>query len=213
MIKNCIIIDYGAGNLRSAQKALQKAVQTHNLNVNIIVSNIVDDIKKADILVLPGVGAFSDCMQGLKTIPNLLQAIYAHLNNKKPFLGICVGMQLLAQKGFEHGVHDGLGLVQANIRKIETDLKIPHMGWNKLNKLQSHPIMESIDTGNYVYFVHSYYMDIEPEDENIVLATSEYDVTIPAIIAKDNIIATQFHPEKSQDVGQIFLSNFLRWAL
>lgn len=206
-----IIIDYGSGNLRSVAKAMEHAA---NGAVTVKISAEPDDIHNASHIVLPGVGAFGDCARGLQTVNGLKEALAeAVLVNKKPFLGICVGMQLLAEKGYEHGEHDGLGWINGEVVALtpaDTALKIPHMGWNDLNiHNSSHPVLQGITTGMHAYFVHSFHFKCS--QKNDVLATTEYGGDVVAIAGKDNIIATQFHPEKSQETGLLLLKNFLTW--
>lgn len=206
-----IIIDYGSGNLRSVAKAMEHAA---NGAVTVKISADPSDIHTASHIVLPGVGAFGDCARGLQAVTGLKEALAdAVLVNKKPFLGICVGMQLLAEKGYEHGEHAGLGWINGEVvalRPADTALKIPHMGWNELNiNNSSHPVLQGITTGMHAYFVHSFHFQCSQPDD--VLATTEYGGDVVAIAGKDNIIATQFHPEKSQETGLLLLKNFLAW--
>lgn len=206
-----IVIDYNGGNLASAQRALIAAAETINLPINVRISNDPEQIRNADRLVLPGQGAFADCMNGLKSIPNLLETLTDKIHQGTPFLGICVGMQLMAAQGLEHKTTQGFGWVHGVIKKIDAPtLPLPHMGWNELDfTINSHPILEGIQPKSHAYFVHSYALyDADPKD---VIATTDYGITIPAIIAKNNTVGTQFHVEKSQDVGLHILANFLKW--
>lgn len=197
------IIDYGSGNLRSAQKAFE-----HVAKGNVEITNNPAELKTATHIVLPGVGAFGDCANGLNSIPGMVDEMREQvLNKQKPFLGICVGMQLLADVGHEYGSHKGLGWIGGEVSKIETapELPIPHMGWNGLALKKPHSLTKGM--GPDVYFVHSYCFNAKnPED---VIATTSYGTEITAIIAKGNIMGVQFHPEKSQQAGLQLLSNFL----
>ena len=202
------IIDCGAGNLHSVRKAF-----THQLPADATLQVVTNatDIAHATHIVLPGVGAFADCMQGLNALPGMRDALEEKvLRQRTPFLGICVGMQMLFQRGHEYGVHEGLGWFEGEVRKIApTDpaLKIPHMGWNRLRRRHAHPVLSNITDDAFVYFVHSYAAtQTNPTD---VLATVDYCGDVVAMIARDNIVATQFHPEKSQRVGLQLISNFL----
>lgn len=202
-----VIIDYGSGNLRSAAKAFEK-VSSKN---NIIVSSNPNDLKTASHIVLPGVGAFHDCMNGVKKISGMVAELNEQVKiKKKPFLGICVGMQLLAKKGFEHGEHEGLGWLDAVVRKIEPKdktLKVPHMGWNNLILEKENALFKGIKNDSHAYFVHSYFM--ECADKKDVAASVQYGAKITAVVEKDNIFGVQFHPEKSQEVGLKLISNFI----
>lgn len=207
-MKKLTIIDYGYGNIHSIAKAFEEVKSIHNATITL--SHHVDDIKAATHIVLPGVGAFADCMKGLEQLPAVKDAlIHAVQQEKKPFLGVCVGMQLMANKGFEHGEKEGLGWLDASVVAIQKqkDLKIPHMGWNNLNIKREHPIFSGIKNKTDVYFVHSYFM--QPEEDNIVYAEVEYGASIPAVVIKENKIGMQFHPEKSQHVGLKLLANFI----
>ena len=201
------LIDYGSGNLRSAEKALARA------GADVTVTSDPQAVARAERIVLPGVGAFADCMAGVKAIPGMVEALEtAVLKQGRPFLGICVGMQLLADVGREFGDHPGLGWIAGEVVRLapsDTALKIPHMGWNELNLLAPHPLLAGIETGAHAYFVHSYeFRAAAPSD---VLATTDYGGPVTAMIARGNIAGTQFHPEKSQAVGLKLLANFLNW--
>ncbi|HEY2070484.1 MAG TPA: imidazole glycerol phosphate synthase subunit HisH [Rhizomicrobium sp.] len=202
------LIDYGSGNLRSAEKALARAGAT-----NIAVTADPDMVARAERIVLPGVGAFADCMNGVKAIPGMVTALEeAVLRQGKPFLGICVGMQLLASVGREFGDHDGLGWIAGEVvrlRPVDPALKIPHMGWNELTIAHAHPLLAGIDSGAHAYFVHSY--EFRAQNAADILATTDYGGAVTAMIARDNIAGTQFHPEKSQAIGIRLLTNFLGW--
>lgn len=207
-----MVIDYRGGNLASAKRALIAAAQNINLPVEVQISNDPQTILNADRLVLPGQGAFADCMNGLKSIPFLLETIEEKTRQGTPFLGICVGMQLMAEVGMEHMTTAGLGWIKGKIQQIETtDLPLPHMGWNELDfQAGIHPVLDGIRPGDHAYFVHSYaLMDTNAET---VIASTDYGTSIPAIVAKDNRIGTQFHVEKSQQVGLRILANFLKWT-
>jgi glutamine amidotransferase len=207
------LIDYGSGNLRSAEKALARAGAESGALQEIVVTNDPAIVAKAERIVLPGVGAFGDCMAGVKAISGMVETLEdAVLERGVPFLGICVGMQLLADVGREFGEHKGLGWVGGEVVPIaprDPALKIPHMGWNDLNFEHSHPLLTGIATGADVYFVHSY--EFRARDPNDVLATTDYGGVVTAMLARDNIAGTQFHPEKSQGVGLKLLANFLSW--
>ncbi|HXL99395.1 MAG TPA: imidazole glycerol phosphate synthase subunit HisH [Rhizomicrobium sp.] len=204
------LIDYGSGNLRSAEKALARAGAGAG---EIAVTNDPAIVAKAERIVLPGVGAFADCMKGVRAIAGLVEALEeAVLKRGTPFLGICVGMQLLADVGREFGEHAGLGWIAGEVVRLapaDAALKIPHMGWNELTIARPHPLLAGIADGAHVYFVHSY--EFRARDAGDVLATTDYGGTVTAMIARGNIAGTQFHPEKSQAVGQALLRNFLNW--
>lgn len=211
-----VIIDYGSGNLHSAHKAFERAAADHKIKGEIIVSSLVKDIETADRIVLPGVGAFKDCHNGLLAIEGMREALqHRVIAGGFPFLGICVGMQLLATRGLEHETTKGLGWVAGDVVKITPEdpaLKIPHMGWNTLNVHSSHPLLSNIETGPnglHAYFVHSYHLQAAlPED---VIATTDYSSPVTAMVGYENIAGTQFHPEKSQTLGLKLIANFLRW--
>jgi glutamine amidotransferase len=204
---NVVIIDYGSGNLHS----IAKAVEHVSTNETIIVSDKPSDIQSADRIILPGVGAFGDCIRGLNAHPDIIDSLNeAVIKKERPFLGICVGMQMLADVGLEHGTHHGLGWFHGEVIPIprQDDIKIPHMGWNQLQLLQNdHPILKDIKDGDHAYFVHSYHFKCKEEDT--IIATTSYPKPLVAIIAKANMVATQFHPEKSQETGLTLLRNFL----
>lgn len=211
------IIDYGSGNLHSAAKAFERAARDGGTQCQIVVTSEPDVVRAADRVVLPGVGAFADCKAGLEAVPGMRDAMeYAVRRRGRPFLGICVGMQLLATRGLEHGTTDGLDWIAGEVRAIApTDpaLKIPHMGWNTLNTLSKHPLFDGLQTGPsglHAYFVHSYqFLPANPAD---VVAETDYGGPVTALIAHDNMAGTQFHPEKSQSLGLGLIGNFLRWS-
>ena len=212
------IIDYGSGNLRSAQKAIQKAAISLDEPVQVLITNNPEIIKKANRIVLPGVGAFADCREGLFAISGMTETLNQRVKQDNvPFLGICVGMQLMATSGFEKGMHEGLGWIEGEVKAIRVNdksLKIPHMGWNTLSVNNQHPLLKNIKLGKdglHAYFVHSYQMEVK--NRNDLLLTSDYGGEITAMVGKDNIVGVQFHPEKSQKLGISFLENFLRWKL
>ena len=209
-----VIIDYGSGNLRSAAKAFEHAVAAAGLDLTVDITARADDVGRASHVVLPGVGAFADCKQGLEALPGMVDALErAVVQQARPFLGICVGMQLLATTGREHGEHAGLGWIPGEVVALEPadpSLKIPHMGWNELClKGPSHPVFEGIAAGSHAFFVHSYgYACADPAH---VLATVEYGGAVTAVVGRDNMVGTQFHPEKSQATGLRLITNFLTW--
>jgi glutamine amidotransferase len=210
------IIDYGSGNLHSALKAFERAARACELKGPISVTRDPEALRAADRVVLPGVGAFADCRRGLLAIDGMLEALTECVEQRAaPFLGICVGMQLLADRGLEHGVTPGLGWIGGEVAPIaprESSLKIPHMGWNSLNPNGAHPVLAGIPTGEtglHAYFVHSYHL--RAANASHVLATTDYGEPLTAIVGRDNIVGVQFHPEKSQIMGLQLISNFLRW--
>ena len=206
-----VIIDYNSGNLRSAEKSFQLMSEELNLG-QVKVSNKPEDVFNADRIVLPGVGAFADCKHELSSIMGLYEAIEAHVKTGKPFMGICVGMQMMATCGHEHGYHEGFNWIKGDVKIMEPNdknLKIPHMGWNNLNILNSHPVFNNVNENDHVYFVHSYHFEVE--NNNNLLANVDYGGKITAAVAHENIIGTQFHPEKSQSVGLQVIKNFLQW--
>lgn len=208
------IIDYGSGNLRSAAKAFERAISEAGLPDKVSVTSDPDEVRNADRVVLPGVGAFADCKRGLMAINGMADALREHVETSgKPFLGICVGMQLMASRGLEHGSTEGFKWIEGDVEHItpsDPDLKIPHMGWNELQVPSTpHPLFAGVETGMHVYFVHSYHMHAANDRE--VLATTDYGGPITAAVGRDNIVGTQFHPEKSQEAGLRIITNFLRW--
>lgn len=210
------IIDYGSGNLHSAAKAFERAARESEAPSQIIVTSRAEDIASADRIVLPGVGAYADCKRGLLAVPGLADALTrAVRHDGRPFLGICVGMQLMASRGLEFEVTDGLGWIPGEVRAItpsDAALKIPHMGWNNLNALRPHVLLDGIATGPsglHAYFVHSFHLAAERRED--VVAETDYGGPVTAIVARDNIAGTQFHPEKSQHLGLKLIGNFLNW--
>ena len=211
-----VIIDYGSGNLHSAHKAFERAAADNGIKVDIVVSSRPEDVAKADHIVLPGVGAFKDCRNGLMAVDGMREALQQRvITGGFPFLGICVGMQLMATRGLEHDVTEGLGWIAGDVKHIEPSdpsLKVPHMGWNTLKVHADHPVLQGIETGEaglHAYFVHSYHLQCTlPED---LIATADYGGAVTAMAGYDNLVGTQFHPEKSQALGLRLIANFLRW--
>ena len=206
-----VIVDYNSGNLRSAEKSFQRMADELGAG-QVIVSADPDVVRGADHVVLPGVGAFADCRRELGAIDGLFGAIEEHVKSGKPFMGICVGMQMMATRGLEHGTHDGFNWIKGDVELLtpsDTSLKIPHMGWNELSMRSEHPVFNGIETGDHVYFVHSYHL--VPENDDDLLATVDYGGPITAAVAHENIVGTQFHPEKSQSTGLRLIGNFLAW--
>jgi glutamine amidotransferase len=215
-MQRVVIINYGSGNLHSAAKALERAARESEADVTIVVSARPADVARADRIVLPGVGAFADCKRGLEAVAGMREALERAVRREgRPFLGICVGMQLMAARGLEFEVTEGLGWIDGEVRAIEPDdpsLKIPHMGWNTLEAIAPHAILEGIATGPeglHAYFVHSFHL--VAADRGVVVAETDYGGPVTAIVAKDNVVGTQFHPEKSQRLGLKLLANFLKW--
>ncbi len=208
------IIDYGSGNLRSAAKAIERAAAESRLAARVIVTAQAEAVAAADRIVLPGVGAFADCMRGLSGLPGMIDTLEAAvIGRARPFLGICVGMQLMATTGREHGDHPGLGWIGGDVLALQPPngtLKVPHMGWNELEiNAIGHPLLAGLPPDTHVYFVHSYHF--RPDEPRQVLATADYGGAIAAVVGRDNLVGTQFHPEKSQAAGLRLLGNFLRW--
>jgi len=211
------IVDCGSGNLHSAAKAFERAARECGHEQPIVVTNDPQTVGRADRVVLPGVGAFADCRRGLDAVSGLVEALNESVRTRgRPFLGICVGMQLMAERGHEYEVIEGLGWIAGEVLRIaprDTSLKIPHMGWNTLNELRSHPLLDQIPVGAdglHAYFVHSY--QLEPADRGDLVAAADYGGPVTAIVARDNYAGTQFHPEKSQRLGLKLIANFLTWA-
>ncbi len=215
-MQHVVIIDYGSGNLHSAAKAFERASRESKAEASILVSANADDVLAADRVVLPGVGAFADCRNGLDAVPGMREALEDAVTRKgRPFLGICVGAQLMAERGLEFAVTPGLGWIKGDVKAIEPSdplLKIPHMGWNTLNLRRDHPLLDGIETGPdglHAYFVHSFHL-VTP-DASALIAESDYGGPVTAMVGRDNIAGTQFHPEKSQTLGLRLIANFLRW--
>ncbi len=208
------IIDYGSGNLHSAAKAFERAaLETGD---RIMVTSDAEDVAAADRIVLPGVGAFADCRRGLDAVPGMVEALHEHVSTRgKPFLGICVGCQLMAERGLEKEVTEGLGWIAGDVVKIEPsdpELKIPHMGWNTLNVARDAPLLAGVPTGPDgldAYFVHSFHLKQSNDDD--LVATADYGGPVTAVVARGNVAGTQFHPEKSQALGLALIANFLKW--
>jgi glutamine amidotransferase len=210
------IVDYGSGNLRSAQKAFERAARDAGMSAEVLVTGAPEAVRAAERIVLPGVGAFRDCKRGLAAIAGMIEALEDEVIGRgKPFLGICVGMQLMAARGLEHGVTQGLGWIDGEVRRIEPSdpaLKVPHMGWNNLRQVREHVLLDGIGTGEdglNAYFVHSY--ALYPGNPGDLVAETDYGGPIAAIVGRDNLAGTQFHPEKSQKLGLRLIANFLRW--
>lgn len=211
------IIDYGSGNLRSAAKAFERAAAEHAIPGAILVTSRPDEVADAERIVLPGVGAFADCRRGLAAVPGLEAALEEAVTARgRPFLGICVGMQLMAERGREFETVEGLGWLRGEVVAIEPhsppgdrQLKIPHMGWNELTARAAHPLLEGLPDGTHAYFVHSYHL--RPANPADLLAETDYGGPIAALVGRDNLVGTQFHPEKSQMAGLRLIANFLAW--
>jgi glutamine amidotransferase len=210
------IIDYGSGNLHSAAKAFERAARESGHSEPIVVTDDPDKVRRADRVVLPGVGAFADCRRGLDALPGMVEALDDTVRRGgRPFLGICVGMQLMAERGREYEVTQGLGWIAGEVTRIEPQnpaLKIPHMGWNTLDEIEPHPLFKGIPLGRdglHAYFVHSYHFAVS--DRADLVASADYGGPVTAFVARDNCAGTQFHPEKSQKLGLALIANFLDW--
>ena len=210
------IIDYGAGNLRSAEKAFQYAIAASGSSEDVVVTANPDIVARADRVVLPGDGAFADCKRNLDATDGMIEAINETIDGKgRPFFGICVGMQLLATRGVEHAVTEGLDRIPGEVRAVEPNdpaLKVPHMGWNTMTAMTQHPLFEDIAFGPegwHAYFLHGFHLAAEREDD--VAAVADYGGPVTAIVARGNIAGSQFHPEKSQKLGLKLIANFLAW--
>lgn len=210
------VIDYGAGNLHSVKKALELAGRLTGADGPVVVTADPAIVAKADHVVLPGDGAFADCRQHLDAVPGMIEAIGEAVDTRgRPFLGICVGMQLLATRGIEYGLTEGLGRIAGEVGPVQPSdpaLKVPHMGWNTLDVANPHPILDDIPLGPegwHAYFLHGY--QLYPEAPSDIVATADYGGPVTAIVATDNLAGTQFHPEKSQKLGIALLANFLKW--
>lgn len=210
------IIDYGSGNLRSVAKAFERAALDNGLAVDLAVTADPRVVARADRIVLPGVGAFGDCRRGLGAVDGMIEALeQAVIRGGRPFFGICVGMQLMARRGLEHGAHDGLGWIDGEVGLLVPGegLRVPHMGWNEIRLTEVgsvHPVFAGASQNAHAYFVHSYAMRDVPEGE--VLATVDYGGPVVAAVGRDNMIGTQFHPEKSQAFGLGLIARFLQWC-
>ena len=206
------IIDYSSGNLHSAQKAFEKITASNNLG-SIVVTSDPEIISTADRLVLPGDGAFPSCKSELMSSQAYEAMVYSAVDKSRPFLGICVGMQLMAIRSYEYQETQGLGWIDGEVRKInpkDKTLKIPHMGWNTLNIESDHPVLRCIHNGDHVYFVHSFQMMIKNKEQR--LAFTDYGTDITAVVGKENMVGLQFHPEKSGQIGLQIIENFLSWS-
>ena len=210
------IVDYGSGNLHSAAKAFERAARESGHGEAIVVTNDPDKVARAERIVLPGVGAFADCRRGLDAVSGMVEALELRVRRQgRPFLGICVGMQLMAERGREYQVTQGLGWIAGEVDRItpsDATLKIPHMGWNTLNVVQPHKLVEGIPLGPrglHAYFVHSF--QLNPTQRSDLLAQADYGGPVTAIVGCDSMVGTQFHPEKSQRLGLKLIANFLKW--
>jgi imidazole glycerol-phosphate synthase subunit HisH len=212
------IIDYGSGNLRSAEKAFQRAAYEAGLNAEIIVTANADVVARADRIVLPGVGAYADCRRGLDAVPGMVDVLNESVIVKaRPFLGICVGMQLMSSRGLEKEITHGLGWISGDVVPIKPEdrtLRIPQIGWNTLEAQSDHALLKDVPLGPngwHAYFVHSYHLDVTKPEQRI--ATTDYGMAVTAMVGRDNMVGTQFHPEKSQKLGLKLISNFLGWRV
>jgi glutamine amidotransferase len=207
------IVDYGSGNLRSAAKAFEHAGAESRATETVIVTSDPEEIASADRIVLPGQGAFAECRRGLAAVPGLEAALCEAVTVRgRPFFGICVGMQLMAERGREFETVDGLGWIDGEVVAIEPaepSFKIPHMGWNELAIEREHPVFAGVAAGTHTYFVHSYHLAVG--DWADLVATADYAQALTAAVARDNMVGTQFHPEKSQAAGIRLIANFMRW--
>ncbi len=211
------IIDYGSGNLRSATKAFERAARESGVDAEIDLTDKAERVAIADRIVLPGVGAYADCRRGLDAVPGMVEALRDAVESRaRPFLGICVGMQLMSSRGLEKTITEGLGWIKGDVKLMtpsDPNLKIPQIGWNTLNLERPHALFEGIPTGEsglHAYFVHSYHLAAEnPED---IVATADYGGPVTAFVARENMAGAQFHPEKSQTLGLRLIGNFLKWT-
>lgn len=212
------VIDYGSGNIRSVEKACACALKEAEIDAKVVCAQQAETVLQADWIVLPGVGAFADCKSGLEAIPGMIEALSERVQNDgRPFLGICVGMQLLATQGHEHNITKGLDWISGRVRTLDVSssvtskerLKLPHMGWNRIDQSLPHPVVDQLAPGAHMYFVHSYIF--ESENKAHCLARSTHGERFAAIVGRDNILGTQFHPEKSQRTGLSLLKAFFGW--
>jgi len=209
------IVDYGSGNLHSAHKAFERAAREAGLDRAVKVTSDPDEVARAEHIVLPGVGAFADCRRGLDAVPGMVEALEDAVRRRgRPFLGICVGMQLMATRGLEYEIVAGLDWISGDVAQIPEapGLKIPHMGWNTLQVRRDHPLLAGIATGDgglHAYFVHSF--QLYPANPSDVVAVADYGGPVTAMVGRENVVGTQFHPEKSQKLGLALIANFLRW--
>jgi len=210
------IVDYGSGNLHSAAKAFERAAREQGLDQPIMVTRDPDAVARADRVVLPGVGAFADCRRGLDAVAGMVDALNESVRARgRPFLGICVGMQLMAERGREYEVVEGLGWIAGEVDRIapsDPTLKIPHMGWNTLEERSPHPLLDGIAVGPqglHAYFVHSFHL--KPAMRSDLVAEADYGGPVTAVVGRDTMVGTQFHPEKSQRLGLKLIANFLKW--
>jgi imidazole glycerol-phosphate synthase subunit HisH len=210
------IIDYGSGNLHSAAKAFERAAREEGLGESIVVTHDPEKVARADRVVLPGVGAFADCRRGLDAVDGMVEALNESVRERgRPFLGICVGMQLMAERGREYEVTQGLGWIPGDVERIvptDADLKIPHMGWNTLDARRPHPVLDGIALGPqglHAYFVHSF--QLRPTVRSDLIAEADYGGPVTAVVGRGTMVGTQFHPEKSQRLGLRLLANFMKW--
>jgi glutamine amidotransferase len=210
------IVDYGSGNLHSAAKAFERAAREMGATQPIMVTSDPDQVVRADRVVLPGVGAFADCRRGLDAVGGMVDALNESVRARgRPFLGICVGMQLMAERGREYEVVEGLGWIPGEVDRIapsDPGLKIPHMGWNTLDARRPHPLLDGIAVGPqglHAYFVHSFHL--KADERSDLVAEADYGGPVTAVVARDTVVGTQFHPEKSQRLGLKLIANFLQW--
>ena len=210
------IVDYGSGNLYSAAKAFERAAREQALAQPIVVTSDPEEVRRADRVVLPGVGAFADCRRGLDAIDGMVEALDESVRGRgRPFFGICVGMQLMAERGREYVVTEGLGWIPGEVDRItpaDPGLKIPHMGWNTLDARRPHPLLDGIAVGParlHAYFVHSSHL--KPAEHVDLVAEADYGGPVTAVVGRDTMVGTQFHPEKSQRLGLRLIANFLKW--
>ena len=215
-MQRLVIIDYGSGNLHSAAKAFERAARESGADVSVAVTSNPAHVEAADRIVLPGVGAFADCKAGLDAVAGMRDALETSVRVKgRPFLGICVGAQLMAERGLEFRTTPGFGWIKGDVKAIEPGdpkLKIPHMGWNTLTVINDHPLLDGIETGPqglHAYFVHSFHL--ATPDRAALVAEADYGGPVTAMVGRDNIAGTQFHPEKSQTLGLRLIANFLKW--